>query len=70
MCRPARAQGSLEGDAPPPALEQIPPEAALAALRPLLTDPAVLKVMHNGKPDLIVLARAGIRMRRRSTTRC
>src|SRR5206468_3327362 len=53
-------QGSLEGEAPAPALEQIEPEAALEALRPVLTDPSVLKVMHNGKPDLIVLARAGI----------
>src|SRR6185312_15218522 len=53
-------QGSLEGAAPAPALEQIAPEAAFEALTPLLADPAVLKVMHNGKPDLVVLARAGL----------
>ena len=54
------AQASLEGGAPPPALEQIAPEAALETLAPLLRDPSVLKVLHNGKPDLIVLARAGL----------
>lgn len=40
--------------APPP--EQIPPEAALAALKPLLEDPAVLKVFQHAKYDLEVLA--------------
>ncbi|MBS7809560.1 DNA polymerase I [Roseococcus pinisoli] len=35
---------------------QIPAEAAIEALRPLLEDPAVLKVLHNAKYDLEVLA--------------
>ncbi|MGH7015687.1 MAG: DNA polymerase, partial [Caulobacteraceae bacterium] len=41
-------------------LEQIPLEAALAALKPLLEDPAVLKVGQNAKYDLAVLSRYGI----------
>ena len=36
------------------------PEAALAALAPLLADGSVLKILHNAKFDLAVLARAGI----------
>jgi DNA polymerase-1 len=39
--------------------EQIPVDAAVAALAPLLVDPAVLKVFHNSKFDLLILARAG-----------
>ncbi len=35
---------------------------ALALLKPLLEDPAVLKVLHNAKYDWKVLARHGIRM--------
>ncbi len=54
------AQASLDGGEAAPALEQIAPEAALAAFGPLLCDPSVLKVMHNGKPDLVVLARLGL----------
>ncbi len=38
--------------------EQIPLEEALALLRPLLADPAVLKIGHNIKYDMLVLARA------------
>lgn len=38
---------------------QIAPEAAISALLPLLRDPSVLKVFHNAKFDLEVLARAG-----------
>ena len=38
---------------------QIAPDAALELLAPLLTDAAVLKVFHNAKFDLTVLARAG-----------
>ena len=53
---PAAAQGTLEGE-PPAALEQLTPEMVLEALGALLTDRSVLKVMHNGKPDLVVLAR-------------
>ncbi|MBX9748726.1 MAG: DNA polymerase I [Roseococcus sp.] len=37
---------------------QIPFEEAMAALRPLLEDPAVLKVLHNAKYDCEVLAQA------------
>ncbi|MDG5752270.1 DNA polymerase I [Qipengyuania sp. XHP0211] len=40
--------------------EQIEISAALDALRPLLADDAVLKVFHNGKYDLNVLARNGV----------
>ena len=56
------AQPTLEGGEPVPTLEQIDPDAALAALAPLLTDRAVLKVLHNGKAGLLVLDRAGIRV--------
>ena len=56
------AQLTLEGPAPEPTppLQQVPVDAALAALRSLLADPAVLKVLHNAKPALIVLDRAGL----------
>jgi DNA polymerase-1 len=59
---PAETQLSLDGPAPdaPPPLQQIDPEAALRVLRPLMQDPAVLKVAHNAKYDLMVLERAGI----------
>ena len=40
--------------------EQVPMAQALAALKPLLEDEAVLKVFQNGKYDLNVLARVGI----------
>jgi DNA polymerase I len=40
--------------------EQVPMAEALAALKPLLEDDAVLKVFQNGKYDLNVLARVGI----------
>ncbi|NIJ21502.1 DNA polymerase-1 [Sphingomonas naasensis] len=39
---------------------QIARAAALAKLKPLLEDPAVLKIGHNMKYDMIVLARCGI----------
>jgi len=41
-------------------LGQIPMAEALARLKPLLEDPGVLKVAHNAKYDLGVLARVGI----------
>ena len=47
--------GILALDAPPP---QIPVAQALAALKPLLEDPAVLKIGHDVKYDSIVLAHA------------
>jgi DNA polymerase-1 len=40
--------------------EQVPLTDAIAALKPLLEDEAVLKVFQNGKYDLNVLARQGI----------
>jgi DNA polymerase-1 len=40
--------------------KQIPMQDALDALRPLLSDPAVLKVGHNIKYDMVVLHRAGV----------
>jgi DNA polymerase-1 len=39
---------------------QIERSAALAKLRPLFEDPAVLKIGHNMKYDMIVLARCGL----------
>ncbi len=48
--------GDLLSDAP----VQIDRAAAIARLRPLLEDPAVLKIGHNIKYDMIVLARAGM----------
>ncbi|NNM78188.1 DNA polymerase I [Sphingomonas sp. ID1715] len=46
----------LGGDFP----QQIPFDAAIARLKPLLEDPSVLKIGHNIKFDLCVLARHGI----------
>ncbi len=40
--------------------QQVPMAEALAALRPLLEDDAVLKVFQNGKYDLNIFARVGI----------
>jgi DNA polymerase-1 len=39
---------------------QIPLQTALDMLRPVLTDPSVLKVGHNIKYDMVVLARYGV----------
>ncbi len=47
----------LAGDAAPP---QIPIKDAIAALKPLLEDPGVLKIGHNIKFDMHILAREGI----------
>jgi DNA polymerase I len=41
---------------------QLPTERALAKLKPLLEDPAVLKIGHNLKFDWVVLERRGIRV--------
>ena len=38
---------------------QLDPEAALAALAPLFTDPSVLKIFQNAKYDLMVFEQAG-----------
>jgi len=40
--------------------EQLPRETVLAKLKPLFEDPAVLKIGHNLKYDMIVLGRAGL----------
>ncbi|MBN34744.1 MAG: DNA polymerase I [Rhodospirillaceae bacterium] len=40
--------------------KQIAMDQALAALRPLLADPAVLKVGHNIKYDSVILSRVGV----------
>ncbi len=56
-----RAEGlDLSGGAP---IGQMRPEEALAALRPVLEDPAVLKVGQNVKYDDLVMARHGVRIR-------
>ncbi|HTW28105.1 MAG TPA: DNA polymerase I [Acetobacteraceae bacterium] len=52
---PLRHEANDDGPAP----AQLPCPAALAALAALLGDPGVLKVFHNAKFDLAVLARAG-----------
>ena len=39
--------------------EQVPLAAAIAALGPVLTDPAVLKIYQNAKFDMLVMERAG-----------
>jgi DNA polymerase-1 len=53
---PLRHEGSgdLMGSGRP---EQLDADAAFAALKPMLEDPAVLKVLHNAKYDLEVLCR-------------
>lgn len=51
---PLRHTGDLAGGAP----AQIDFAAAIALLRPLLEDQAVLKVLHNAKYDMLVLSRA------------
>jgi DNA polymerase I len=41
---------------------QVPVEAAINALDPVLADPCVLKIFHHAKFDMLVLARAGFAM--------
>ena len=53
--------GGLAFEAPAK-LEQISEEEALAALKPLLEDPSVLKVAQNAKYDIAVMARRGIKV--------
>jgi DNA polymerase-1 len=55
----AEQTGGLELEAPV-ALDQIPLEDAIAALKPLLEDPTVLKVAQNAKYDMAVLSRYGV----------
>ena len=52
---PLRHGGGDMLSGPPP--EQLSQDAALAILRPVLTDPAVLKILHNAKYDIEVMAR-------------
>jgi DNA polymerase-1 len=47
--------GDLYSDAP----KQLPAEQVLGKLKPLLEDPAVLKIAHNLKYDWVMLAKAG-----------
>ncbi len=54
-------EGGLQLDAPTD-MTQIPMDAAIARLKPLLEDPSVLKVAQNAKYDLAVLARYGIQV--------
>ncbi|MGE4324226.1 MAG: 5'-3' exonuclease H3TH domain-containing protein, partial [Sphingobium sp.] len=51
-----RSTDDMFGEVPP----QLAPDTALGLLRPLLADDAVLKVGHNLKYDLNVLARVGV----------
>jgi DNA polymerase-1 len=62
---PAVGDGGLDfGDAAEtrPPLTQIDKPSALARLKVLLENPAVLKVMQNGKYDIAVMAQRGIRV--------
>jgi len=52
---PLRHEGTLENVI----ATQIAPADAIAALAPLFLDPSVLKIFHNAKFDLAILARAG-----------
>ncbi|MDO8379062.1 DNA polymerase I, partial [Phenylobacterium sp.] len=54
-------EGGLAFDAPAD-LTQIPHDAVMARLKPLLEDPSVLKVAQNAKYDLAVLSRQGIQV--------
>ncbi|MDO8607422.1 MAG: DNA polymerase I [Phaeospirillum sp.] len=65
MHNPPQAQGMLDLGGGGPATDAptlIPLDTALARLRPLLADPAVLKVGHNLKYDMQVLAGSGLEM--------
>ncbi|MEO7410429.1 MAG: DNA polymerase I [Sphingomicrobium sp.] len=50
--------GDMFSDAP----SQLPGETVMAALKPLLEDPAVLKIAHNLKYDYVMFAKAGIQI--------
>jgi DNA polymerase-1 len=54
---PLRHQNGASPDMLTEQPKQIPFEAAIETLRPLLEDPGTLKVLHNAKYDLEVLAR-------------
>ncbi|MGE5503450.1 MAG: DNA polymerase I [Actinomycetota bacterium] len=60
---PAAAQGLLDlGDAPAAGPKPMPEAETLQRLKPLLEDASVLKVGHNAKFDMQVLAACGIRV--------
>jgi DNA polymerase I len=54
-------EGGLALEAAPD-LSQIPVEDAMARLKPLMEDPSVLKIGHNAKYDIAVLARYGVQV--------
>ena len=58
------AEGATASDqaADPDDWDQIPLEDAIARLKPLLEDPAVLKVAQNAKYDIAVMHRYGVRL--------
>ncbi len=58
--RAANGSGDLLDDGAAP--DQIPLDQAIAILKPMLEDPAVLKVGQNLKYDMVVLARHGIEL--------
>jgi len=55
--RPANDGFDLSGDGP---IDQLAPDAALGLLKPVLEDPAILKIGQNLKYDMAVFAQAGI----------
>lgn len=55
-------EGDLLDDGAGHIPDQIPMEEAIAALKPVLEDPAILKIAHNAKYDWQILARHNIRM--------
>ncbi|PWC33347.1 DNA polymerase I [Azospirillum sp. TSO35-2] len=57
----ATAAGQLDFDAPPPPV-QIPTAEAMAILKDVLEDPAVLKIGHNFKFDHQLFARNGVQV--------
>ncbi len=66
---PSRAADGLElGEPAAPSRSRC--DAALARLKPLLEDASVLKIGHNIKYDIAVLASATASRSRRSTTPC
>ena len=58
LLHPARPSAAT--DCSPKTPMQLPRDLALAKLKPLLDDPAVLKIGHNIKYDMIVLGRGGL----------
>ncbi|HTK34392.1 MAG TPA: DNA polymerase I [Caulobacteraceae bacterium] len=59
---PAEAEGDLLETQEKAVWPQLDLEQAIARLKPLLEDPAVLKVTQNGKYDIAVMSRYGVRV--------